>query len=207
MSSPHPEQQIHGVLLALLRERQPRVYHHLRQVGRLAVMVGRRLGLDAEQLDQLRQAAELHDVGKAGIPDAILDKPGLLSEEEWNLMRLHTVIGERILLAAPSMAPVAALVRSSQERWDGAGYPDGLAGEEIPRGSRVIFVCDAFDAMITDRPHAEALSLDQAVAELRDGAGHQFDPLVVELFETVWRELAAEPVNGFERQAEPALGT
>lgn len=171
-------------------------------------MVGRRLGMDSEKLDQVRQAGELHDVGKAGISDAILNKPGLLSEEEWNMMRRHTVIGERILLAAPSMAPVAALVRSSQERWDGGGYPDGLAGEDIPLGSRVIFVCDAFDAMISDRPHAQALSLDEAVAELQDGAGHQFDPLIVELFETVWRELAApDRVTSSERRVEPALAT
>ena len=206
MGFPHPEHQIHGVLLALLRERQPRLYHHLRQVGRLSVAVGRRLGMDADQLDLVRQAGELHDVGKAGIPDAILNKPGLLSEDEWDMMRRHTVIGERILLAAPCMAPVAALVRSSNERWDGGGYPDGLEGEDIPLGSRVIFVCDAFDAMISDRPHAEAMSLDEAVGELHDGAGCQFDPLIVRLFETVWRELAAPALaNGVERRAEPAL--
>ena len=194
--NPHPEQQIHDVLLALLRERQPRLYHHLRQVGRLAVMVGRRLEMDEEQLEQLRQAAELHDVGKAGIADSILNKPGLLNEEEWDLMRRHTIIGERVLSVAPAMKRVATLVRSSQERWDGSGYPDGLVGEAIPLGARVIFVCDAFDAMISDRPHAEARSLDDAMSELHRGSGEQFDPKVVEVFETVWRALAApEPVT------------
>ena len=194
-SAPPPEQQIHDVLLGLLRERQPRLYHHLRQVGRLAVMVGRRLDMDGDQLDQLRQAAELHDLGKAGIADSILNKPGLLNEEEWDLMRRHTIIGERILSQAPAMVPVATLVRSSQERWDGAGYPDGLTGDEIPLGARVIFVCDAFDAMISDRPHAAARTLDDAMRELHGGSGEQFDPKVVEVFEAVWRELATpEPL-------------
>ena len=154
-------------------------------------MVGRRLDMDGDQLDQLRQAGELHDLGKAGIADSILNKPGLLNEEEWDLMRRHTIIGERILSVAPAMIPVATLVRSSQERWDGAGYPDGLAGEEIPLGARVIYVCDAFDAMISDRPHAAARTLDDAMHELHGGSGEQFDPRVVEVFEAVWRELAA----------------
>ena len=95
----------------------------------------------------LRRAAELHDIGKIAIPDEILRKPGPLDEIEWELMRKHTLIGERILGASPSLAPVARLVRSSHERWDGEGYPDGLAGEDIPLGARIIFVCDAFDAM------------------------------------------------------------
>ncbi len=201
---PQLQQETHDVLLALLRERQPRLYHHLRQVGRLAAMVGRQLGMDAEQLDGLRQAGELHDLGKTGIADSILNKPGLLSEEEWELMRGHTVIGERILAVAPSLIGVAALVRSSQERWDGSGYPDGLAGEEIPLGARVIYVCDAFDAMISDRPHAQARSLDDAMNELHGGAGEQFDPRVVAVFESVWRELAApEPVTGSGQRAAP----
>jgi len=201
---PQLQQETHDVLLALLRERQPRLYHHLRQVGRLSAMVGRRLGIDAEKLDELRQAGELHDLGKTGIADSILNKPGLLSEEEWELMRGHTVIGERILAVAPSLAGVAALVRSSQERWDGSGYPDGLVGEEIPIGARVIYVCDAFDAMISDRPHAEARSLDDAMHELHRGAGEQFDPRVVAVFESVWRELAApEPVTASGHRVAP----
>ncbi len=111
--------------------------------------------MNAEQLDEVRRAAELHDVGKAAIPDAILNKPGSLDPGEWTFMRRHTLLGERILAAAPALAPVALLVRSSHERWDGSGYPDGLAGERIPLGARVIVsVCDAFDAMTSERPYA-----------------------------------------------------
>ena len=99
------------------------------------------------------RAAELHDVGKVGIPDAILDKRGRLDESEWEFMRQHTILGERILNAAPALRPVARLVRATHERWDGGGYPDGLAGEQIPLGARIIAVCDAYEAMIADRAY------------------------------------------------------
>ena len=123
-------------------------------MSRLAVAVGRELGLDAEEIDVLRRAAEFHDIGKIAIPDEILRKPGRLDEIEWELMRKHTLVGERILGTSPSLAPVARLVRSSHERWDGEGYPDGLAGEEIPLGARIILICDAFDAMRHERPYS-----------------------------------------------------
>ena len=182
-------QQMHDVLLRLLRERQPELHDHLCHVGQLATLIGRRLGMSVEELDELRRAAELHDIGKAAIPEAILDKPGPLDDEEWTFMRRHTIIGERILAAAPALAPVAELVRSSHERWDGSGYPDGLAGENIPLGSRVIFVCDAFDAMTSNRAYARARTPEEATNELRLGAGSQFDPRVVSVFESVWPEL------------------
>jgi two-component system cell cycle response regulator len=181
-------QQTHDVLLGVLREREPELALHLRQVGRLAVLVGRELEMDAEQLDELRRAAELHDVGKAAIPDAILNKPGPLTEHEWTFMRRHTLVGERILAAAPALAPVAHLVRASHERWDGGGYPDGTAGTAIPLGSRIVAVCDAFDAMISDRPYARAKTPEEAIAELRRSAGTQFDPAVVEAFAAAWAE-------------------
>ena len=175
-------QQTHAVLLGLLREREPELHDHLRQVGRLATLTAVRLGLDAEQLDEVRRAAELHDVGKAAIPDAILNKPGPLDEHEWDFMRRHTYVGERILARAPALAPVAALVRSSHERWDGEGYPDGLAGEAIPLGARIICVCDAFAAMTTDRPYARAISPAEAIVELRRESKAQFDPKIVDAF-------------------------
>jgi diguanylate cyclase (GGDEF)-like protein len=183
-------QQMHDVLLGLLRERQPELHQHLCQVGRLAVAIGRRMGMSSEQLDELRRAAELHDIGKAAVPDAILNKPTALDEDEWNFMRRHTIVGERILALAPALAPVATLVRASHERWDGGGYPDGLAGADIPLGSRIVFVCDAFDAIISDRPYARSRSDEEALAELRHGSGTQFDPDVVDVFEAVWRETA-----------------
>jgi two-component system cell cycle response regulator len=185
-------QQTHDVLLGLLREREPGLHDHLREVGRLAVAVGRRLSMDAEQLDELRRAAELHDIGKAAIPDGILNRPGPLNEQEMAFMRRHTLIGERILATAPALAPVAGLVRSSHERWDGAGYPDQIAGEAIPLGARIVAVCDAFDAMTSHRPYASARTAEEALAELRRSAGSQFDPTVVVAFERAWSEPAID---------------
>ncbi len=130
----------------------------------------------------VRHAAELHDIGKVGIPDAVLHKPGPLDEAEWAFMRQHTLIGERILLAADDLAPVARVVRSSHESYDGTGYPDGLAGDAIPIESRIVLVCDAYDAMTTDRAYRRSIGHRAAVAELRRCAGAQFDPAVVAAF-------------------------
>jgi two-component system cell cycle response regulator len=168
------------VLMQLLNERQPHLHQHVRDVGELATAIGRTYDLDSEQLDELRRAAELHDLGKLAIPDRILDKPEPLSDAEWRLMRQHTIIGERILSAAPALRPVARLVRSSHERWDGGGYPDGLAGRAIPLGSRIIAACDAYDAITSERAYHAARSSREAIAELRRNAGTQFDPEVVE---------------------------
>ena len=122
-------------------------------MARLAVAVGERIGLEEQELLELGCAAQLHDVGKIAIPDAVLDKAGPLSDAEWKLMRSHTLVGDRIIRAAPMLSGVAQVVRSSHERWDGKGYPAGLAGEAIPLGSRIISVCDAFDAMTSQRPY------------------------------------------------------
>ena len=151
--------------------------------------VGRRMGMDAEEIDVTR-AAELHDLGKVGIPDAILAKPGRARRHQWELMRQHTILGERILNAAPAMRPVARIVRASHERWDGAGYPDGLAGERIPLGARIVAVCDAFAVMIDKRPYAPTRSHEEACRELRREGGRQFDADVVEAF---LAEIEAEP--------------
>jgi diguanylate cyclase (GGDEF)-like protein len=174
--------QTRDVLVRMLDAREPELHDHVLDVGRLAVAVGRRLGVAEEQLPELLHGAELHDVGKIALPESILHKPGRLDEEEWAFMRRHTVIGERFLLAVPALRSVAALVRASHERWDGGGYPDGLAGEAIPLGARIIAVCDAFDAMVTDRPYRDGRSADEAAEELRRCAGSQFDPAVVEAF-------------------------
>ncbi|HEX3978720.1 MAG TPA: diguanylate cyclase [Solirubrobacteraceae bacterium] len=169
----------HDVLMQVLSERAPDLHYHVYGVGQLVRDLGRDFGLDAEQLDELLRAAELHDVGKLGIPDAILDKPGPLNDDEWRLMRQHSAIGERILNADPVMQPVARLVRASHERWDGTGYPDGLAGTAIPLGARIIAVCDALDAMTSDRCYQSGRTLPDALAELRRCAGTQFDPDIV----------------------------
>jgi two-component system, cell cycle response regulator len=181
-------QQTHGVLLELLRAQQPELHDRLREVGRLSVLVGRQLTMNEEQLDELRRAAELKDIGKTAVPEAILSKPAPLDGDEWMFVRRHTLVGERILAAAPALSPVAALVRSSHERWDGSGYPDGLAGETIPLGARIVAVCDAFDAMVAERPYSPKMSPQDAFAELHRQAGTQFDPDVVAAFETAWHD-------------------
>ncbi|HEX7298539.1 MAG TPA: diguanylate cyclase [Solirubrobacteraceae bacterium] len=171
--------QAREVLLALLGEREPDLQRHMRDVASLARAVGRQLGLDAEDLDVVVRAAELHDIGKVAIPDAILHKPGPLTDEEWSFVHKHTLIGERIVSAAEALRPVGRVVRSSHERWDGGGYPDGLRGEEIPLGARIVLVCDAWDAMTSDRSYRRALPADVAAEELRANTGTQFDPEVV----------------------------
>jgi two-component system, cell cycle response regulator len=174
--------QSRDVLLRTLSERRPDLHLRLRDIGELALAVGRELQMGPEGLDEVARAAELHDVGKIAVPDAILDKPGPLDPVEWSFMRRHPLIGERILLEAPALRPVARLVRSSHERWDGGGYPDGLRGDEIPLGARVVAICDAFDAMTTERPYRHPVAEEEALLELRRCAGTQFDPMVVEAF-------------------------
>ena len=164
---------------------------HTSDVAALAGQVARRLGLDDEELERIATAAELHDIGKIAIPRSILRKPAALDEEEWAFMRRHTLIGERIAQGAPALVGVAGLIRSSHERWDGAGYPDGLAGDAIPLGAQILFVCDAFAAMTTDRCYKPGVTELQAIEELRRHAGTQFAPAVVEAFAAVHAEARA----------------
>jgi diguanylate cyclase (GGDEF)-like protein len=170
------------VLLKALSERSPGLGEHTSVVAQLALLTAQGLGLPEHEAKRIQLAGELHNVGKVAIPDTILNKPGPLDEEEWEFMRRHTVIGERILIAAPSLAHTAALVRSSHERHDGGGYPDGLSGEEIPLGASVIAVCDAFEAMTSQRPYSATISIADALAELRRCSGSQFRPRVVAAF-------------------------
>jgi diguanylate cyclase (GGDEF)-like protein len=174
--------QSKDVLLSALTERDPSLGGHMSVVAELAEATGRRLGLPREELETVRHAAELHDVGKVAIPDDILSKTGPLTDDEWTFVRRHTLVGERIISAAPALTVVARLVRSSHERWDGTGYPDALAGESIPLGARTIAVADAFDAMTSDRPYRAAIAHAEALHELERCAGTQFDPRVVEAF-------------------------
>ena len=174
-----------AVLLRVLTERHPDLNDHVSGVIALSEMVGRELGMTDEDRTALWQAAALHDIGKAAVPDAILNKPGRLDDDEWAFMRRHTIIGERILDGAPSLNAAARLVRSSHEHFDGHGYPDGLVGADIPLGARIVAVCDAYDAMISDRPYRRGMTREQAITELRDCAGTQFDPTVVDAFVAV----------------------
>jgi diguanylate cyclase (GGDEF)-like protein len=176
------ERQTQELLVSILREGEPELTDHHADVARLAVAVGRELSFDAEEIDVLRRAAEFHDIGKIAIPQEILSKPAPLDDMEWELMRKHTLVGERLLGTFPSLVPVARLVRSSHERWDGGGYPDGLSGEQIPVGARIISICDAFDAIRSARPYSAPRDQRSALAEIRRGAGTQFDPHLIEVF-------------------------
>ncbi len=174
--------QARDVLLAALAARDRVLGADLTSVATAATRLGVRLGIAGRDLQDLVYAAELHDVGKVAIPDSILSKPAPLDAGEWVFMRRHTVIGERILSAAPSMTAVATIVRATHERRDGDGYPDGISGEAIPMAARIIAVCDAYDAMVSGRPYRPPLDHARALAELRDCAGTQFDPRVVDAF-------------------------
>ena len=172
---------------------------HGRSVAELAGAVADELGLDAAACQELELAALLHDIGKSAIPDEILQKPSALTVEERSLIETHTAQGESIVAGAEeSLAGIARIVRTSHERWDGTGYPDGLAGHSIPLAARVVFCCDSYDAMTTDRPYRKAMSHAGAVSELWAGAGSQFDPIVVA---AVARVLYAQQRSGGQRRA------
>ena len=152
---------------------------HAQSVASLARRVSERLGLTEEETATIERAALLHDVGKLGIPRSILDKPAALSDREWEVVRRHPVIGESVARAIGACPQVWPLVRHHHERWDGAGYPDGLSGTDIPLGARIIAACDTFDAITSPRSYREPRGTWYALAEMTDVAGHQLDPDVV----------------------------
>ena len=199
------ERQSKDVLIRALVERSPELVEHSTDVATLSEEVARRLGLTDHAAREVRHAAELHDVGKVAVPDAILAKPGPLDEHEWAFIRQHTLIGERIIAAAPALARVAPIVRASHERWDGRGYPDGTEGDHIPLGARIVAVADAYDAMVADRPYEPARTSEAALTELCRCAGSQFDPAVVAVFCEVVRARRAErPAGEPDASLEPA---
>jgi HD-GYP domain-containing protein (c-di-GMP phosphodiesterase class II) len=167
-------------LSAALEAKDSYTAEHSRSLVRRAEAVGRLLGMPEPELRTLRYGAAFHDIGKLAVPEAILNKPGPLTDEEFEIVQRHTVIGEQILAPIEFLADVLPLVRSAHERWDGAGYPDGLAGEEIPLGARIVFACDTWEAMTAPRPYRAARPEDEARAELRRVAGSQLDPRVVD---------------------------
>jgi HD-GYP domain-containing protein (c-di-GMP phosphodiesterase class II) len=167
-------------LLVALQERDGYTADHSEETVELAMAVGERLGIDDDERTVLADVALLHDIGKIGIPNEILNKAGGLDESEWEFMRKHPEIGERIVAPVPGFAAVSKAIRHEHERWDGGGYPDGIAGNEIPLASRIVLVCDAFHAMITDRPYRKAIGVAKAREELIIHSGSQFDPRVVE---------------------------
>ena len=168
-------------LAAAVEAKDALTKRHTHRVGEAARHLGRRLGLPESDLDTLYRGGMLHDIGKIGIPDAILQKQGRLDVEEWDHMRAHTLIGEGIVRPLSSGSDLLPIIRHHHERFDGNGYPDGLRGHEIPLGARIVSVCDAFDALVTDRPYRDGQSVDAAIATLIDGAGKQWDPELVDL--------------------------
>src|SRR4051812_8187296 len=175
-------------LAAAIEARDGYTGGHSDEVQRLSTAVARRLGLDKAATDEIRTVALLHDVGKIGIPDHVLHNPDPLTREEWAVMRQHPVIGERILEPLPGLSDVARAVRHEHERWDGTGYSDGLSGEDNPLSARVVLACDAYHALVSDRPYRSALPRDDALRELEFCAGTQFDPAVIEALVACVRE-------------------
>jgi HD-GYP domain-containing protein (c-di-GMP phosphodiesterase class II) len=169
-----------GAFLSALETRDSYTGEHCDAVVELALEVAREMHLTPDVTREVSQVALLHDIGKIGVPDAILQKPGPLTESEWEVMRLHPELGARMVGSVVGLGHLAPSVRAEHERWDGRGYPDGLKGRQIPVASRIVFACDAFHAMTSDRPYRRALGHDEAVRELEHGRGSQFCPETVD---------------------------
>src|SRR5438270_7081239 len=177
------ETALHGTgeaLVTLVEKRDQSLGYHSRQVADLVRQLALACGMSLEEAQVVVLAGQLHDIGKVAIPDAILQKPGPLTEEEWEQLRRHSVVGAEVIGHIPSLRPLVPVIRAHHERWDGHGYPDHLEGEEIPLAARLIAVADAYTVMITDRPYQQACSSADALMELRRCTGTQFDPQIVE---------------------------
>ena len=176
-------------LIAAVEARDSYTGEHSRFVVELATQVARGMDVGSETLAEIQQVALLHDIGKLAVPDVVLNKPGPLSPDEWRTMREHPKIGARIVSAIPELTHLGSAIRAEHERWDGRGYPDGLAGRAIPLASRIVFVCDAYHAMTSNRPYRQALSCEEAMKEISAGTGSQFCP---ETAQALLNLLAAE---------------
>jgi putative nucleotidyltransferase with HDIG domain len=170
------------VLAKIIDARDPFVSSHTTKVADYAVAIATELGLPVVRVESIRQAALLHDIGKIGISEQILHKPAKLTSEEYLIVKVHTLLGAELLETCQGLRHLALIVKHHHEWWDGTGYPDNLQGEAIPLEARILAVCDAVEAMASDRPYSPAMSLDEIIAELRRYAGTQFEPNIVEKF-------------------------
>jgi HD-GYP domain-containing protein (c-di-GMP phosphodiesterase class II) len=168
--------------MAALEERDFITSGHAHRLEDLCVRLGRQVKLSSSQLSDLNLLAQVHDLGKVGIPDNILFKPGPLNDQEWEIMQQHPEKGYRIAQSTSDLAGIADLILKHHERWDGKGYPLGLAGDEIPIECRILAIADSFDAMTNDRPYRKAISVEESLEELKQCAGSQFDPELVDIF-------------------------
>jgi two-component system, cell cycle response regulator len=184
-------------LSRLVAEGAPDVAAHMERTGRLATAFVKELGLGEPLARRVVAAARLHDIGKLGVPPWIMEKKGPLTAFELRVMREHTMIGQELLERRRELLPIGTLVRSTHEWWDGSGYPDGLRGAAIPLPSRIVAICDAFDAMTKPRSYSPSMSIQAALAELERGAGAQFDPGAVEVFCSLFE-------SRFDRRAKGA---
>jgi hypothetical protein len=178
----HQTQEAMIAMADAIDQRDPYTADHSRRVAELAVRIGEVSGVNERDLERLRIAARMHDIGKIGIGNDLLHKPGKLTDDEWEILRAHPVIGEQLLKPYRQFRHETRLVRHHHERWDGKGYPDRIRGQSIPLGARIIAVADTFDAMTTSRPYRPALSRQYAIDEIRNGALSQFDPQIVASF-------------------------
>jgi putative two-component system response regulator len=185
-------EQVIFALAAAVEAKDPYTEAHTQRVADAARKIGFRMGLGAPDLDALYRGGLIHDIGKIGVPDAILLKPGPLDPVELAAMRQHPIIGETIVAPLRSGAPLLPIIRHHHERYDGTGYPDRLAGPNIPRLARIVAVCDAFDALVNDRPYRSRKAPEEALAILRSGAGRQWDPEVVDLFNAQVQTLGSQ---------------
>ncbi len=168
---------------------------HVERVRNHAQLLGAQIGLTPSQMEQIFYGSLLHDIGKIHIPESVLKKTGPLSEDEWIEMKKHPVIGEEMVKDIPYLKPSIPVIRSHHERWDGKGYPDGLAGEEIPLVARIVTIADSLDAMCSTRPYQAALSADQAYEEILRGSGTKYDPNIVRSFQLIWNEIKEKLVS------------
>jgi len=190
-SEPVDEGRIYGkrnglgavyALVSVVESRDPYVYGHSRKVNIYAVALAEAIGLSPDEVSKVSTAALLHDIGKIGVPDKVLNKKGKLNEENWEEIKAHPRLGANIVSNIPNLVPCANGILHHHERWDGDGYPDGLKGEEIPIESRILAIADTFEAMTAVRPYRPAFSREEVIKELREGAGSKFDPKLVEVF-------------------------